>query len=387
MIVVVDQPSVKIFRDHSEPKSSTTTNLNENELNDDKNDNHVLKTARREDIMCSWAEGADTECVNHLVNRIRMTTRKNSSKRQGSISWQTAGSRWFFVGDSTINVMYHLTLNKTLHSTTRPCPEASCQRLFAPRNGQVWKLFDHELPNVWRRANHTLGEGPCHRGYTNSSLQDCTTCDWDVNLCTNIEKCQGSTTQGASGGYIGVEFARDVEVQSEKYSTTQENFAHWLEEKWNTPSLVQALDRPICVLATGMHDQAIPNMTTPLFLKNARWYLHLMAPQCSHIIWLDSNTPRSNKQPQKKLQTKQWNDGILDILVEDFPHQSSYVSVYEASKTAGHSDNIHMRRRWYLALGAMFRTVINTLPLPIENNNNNNNNSDSRNGTQISVAS
>jgi hypothetical protein len=65
---------------------------------------------------------------------------------------------------------------------------------------------------------------------------------------------------------VSVEFAGDVEVQPTLHRSTQEKLAQWLNDPWNTPFLIRELGRPVCLIATGVHDAGIPNITTRTYL-------------------------------------------------------------------------------------------------------------------------
>jgi hypothetical protein len=127
------------------------------------------------------------------------------------------------------------------------------------------------------------------------------------------------------------------------------------------PPLVQALDRPVCVLSAGLHDQAVQGITMEIFLSNVQYYLEMMAPQCSHIIWVSMTSPKSDRFSQTRVQTLKWNDGVLNLLTRQFADQSSFVEVFEASMRHLHIDNIHMHYTWDRRLASMFGQVIDAL--------------------------
>lgn len=61
--------------------------------------------------------------------------------------------------------------------------------------------------------------------------------------------------------FVGIEFARNVELQTDLFLMTQENVAHFLSTRWNTDEILQLYQKPTCVINTGHHDALIPNIT------------------------------------------------------------------------------------------------------------------------------
>jgi hypothetical protein len=157
------------------------------------------------------------------------------------------------------------------------------------------------------------------------------------------------------GGYINIEFARDVIMQSPEFLTTQENIAAFLNRTYNSPLLVQDWGKPVCVVNTGHHDMAIPNITIPKFLSNVEWYLNLLNPHCSSIVWLSTTAPQTEQYFQKVNDTLLCNQGVQGILSRshELRTKSVFVDVFEASRSWPHRDNIHMDSVWYAKLGQL----------------------------------
>jgi hypothetical protein len=159
------------------------------------------------------------------------------------------------------------------------------------------------------------------------------------------------------GGYVSVEFARDVEIQSEEYTTTQENVAKYIERDWNIGAMIADFGRPICVVGTGFHDVAIiPKIQLVVYLENVRWYLDLLSPVCDHVVWVSNTCPATDEHPQKREQTNEWNLAVRDLLMER--DHTSFIDVFAASIEFEHKDNLHMSNNWYDLLGKMFLKVI-----------------------------
>ena len=162
------------------------------------------------------------------------------------------------------------------------------------------------------------------------------------------------------GGYVNVEFARDVEMQSSEFGTTQENIAAFLDRTYNQPELVQDFGRPICVVNAGHHDATIPNITKEKFLTNVEWYLNLLRPQCESIIWIASTAPMTDEFVQTLNLTKAWNDGVRELLEQSSPvlrAKTAFVDGFESSRRFPHRDNIHMGWEWYQRLATLIQDV------------------------------
>jgi len=154
-----------------------------------------------------------------------------------------------------------------------------------------------------------------------------------------------------------MEFARDLEIQTPQFQTTQENLAAYVSHKWNTPELLELWGKPICVLGAGNHDILLDNITTEDFVRNVRFMLTTMQPACGHLVWLGNTTNgRESEYPQTMRQMKSW-DAAVKEMIESEPlllGMSSFIDVIDASLTFPHADFIHMDDRWYSELGKWF---------------------------------
>jgi hypothetical protein len=222
--------------------------------------------------------------------------------------------------------------------------------------------------------------------HVNTTAQDTKTADKNNNNGTNWHALM-------YGGFLGVEFARDVELQTDQYPTTQENIAFYLDQVWNHPSLLQIWEKPLCIVNTGHHDAAIPGLTTAAFVQNVKWYMHLLSSVCQQFVWIATTVPLglSNKEgipfPQGIKKTKEWNIAVHDMLMTDpiLAPRLLFIDVYNASLSHEHSDNsmslavfcglmcgckytlfltycslvffdltVHMQKDWYEGLATVF---------------------------------
>jgi hypothetical protein len=144
------------------------------------------------------------------------------------------------------------------------------------------------------------------------------------------------------GSFFGVEFARDAEMQSTLFQTTQENIAYYLNKTWNSHEALQIWEKPTCIVNSGSHDIGIRAITRDLFVSNVKWYTSLLAEQCDTIIWIATTSPRSDDENiQSKGATLSWNSGVQKMLEETpvLQDKSAFIDVFEPSITYEHVDN------------------------------------------------
>jgi hypothetical protein len=332
---------------------------------------------------CVWLPGNTTECSNVLTKMITGTFDSTNNEHH------PIPRRWLFMGDSTMARLWSasenlrgILMNDGLDSIRQSCPGVySCSSHNHERCG-LTRAYGLTRPNhQWKQPNTTLGEGPIGYGLKNPYCQDCSGCNSAYVQChlndplSNESNC-AYQRKLKYGGFLGIEFARDVEVQSAEFLTTQQNLARFIETNYNSPFLIQHFGgKPVCVVRTGLHDLILPQMTTELFLKNVIWYLHLMRPQCSKLVWLQNTAPlRLNDKDPKSwyLQTVEsitnYNNAVYDFLKNDqtdgtkeLRKITTVVDVFEASKAAEFTDpedNVHKCWAWYSLFSAWWREII-----------------------------
>jgi hypothetical protein len=316
---------------------------------------------------CNWSPTAKhKECVNLLSSRMKASV--------GGA--EPSFRRWLFFGDSTMSKVFVSPLKKVLlnKSINKACPkDFSCETLIADRcNLNEYFGVPYRPDRRWSLPNYTLGEGPVAFGLNNSYCNDCAGCVSRFFVCTKLNNtrtnkiCPDSAlTTLRYGGYISMEFARDVEIQSPHYGTSQENIALLFlnTTKWNQDLIRSSFGPTACVIGAGIHDMILPNMTLSVFMHNVKWYLRLLHPTCGHFIWVANTAPRASTQhryPQSFSRMLEWNAAIRHMLesTPDFMHKSSFLDVFEASISFLHKDNIHMDPSWYRALGEFFVSLI-----------------------------
>ncbi len=197
------------------------------------------------------------------------------------------------MGDSTMKRLFHFSPIRTqlivepFNSLANKKPHECWQEeenkglICQQRMAQRCKLNDNfDLPYAkeWIQPEPTFYEGPLKYGSLpgNQYCSDCSGCQSNFLDCQIKDLGLGQERSGlhrcdrkrlSYGGYISIEFARDVEIQTPKYSTTQENIAHYLHTSWNKPGspLVKQWGLPICVINTSAHDTMIVDITIERF--------------------------------------------------------------------------------------------------------------------------
>ena len=291
---------------------------------------------------CDWSPDEPEEC--HKAIHALVCPRRQHARIP----------RMLYAGDST---MKKLLLNGRVHETQQTAPKDFIEKsgsfeCFKKEGQRCERNLVFDLPF---RTNHTWFppgklEGPLLYGRENPYCTDCAGCFSRIMLCEpvpnqpkpDIEKMSPSEIYNWTyATHFGMEFARDVEIQTDMFPTSQENVAHYLHQTWNRPAILETWEKPICVINTGHHDVIIETMTQELYVENVRWYLRLMDAECQNILWIATNAPASDRHPQKIVQTKEWGHAVRDMLQEDriLSEKSLYIDVYEASLTYPHKDN------------------------------------------------
>ena len=265
--------------------------------------------------ICQWSPTNHDECNNLLSERLPpQIVPLNALKRKGDHPGPRK-QRWLFLGDSTMrrqftssNLDRHLVgepihfIKKGRNGTADPCwTSMDCEERTADRC-EMAEVYGFEPAKEWKPPTFFPNfEGPVNYGSDHPFCSDCGGCETQFLHCNinksanrnDIKKCKQKKL--AYGGYLKVEFARDVELQTEFYQTTQENTALYLKQHFNKPELVKEWGKPICVILTGFHDMILLIKTSHFelsrYVENVEWYLNVMKPECSHIIWLSNTAP------------------------------------------------------------------------------------------------
>jgi len=168
-------------------------------------------------------------------------------------------------------------------------------------------------------------------------------------------ECELIPCNYTSVAYIGVEFARDVEMQTDETNTTQESAAKYLHNQ-------QCVRDPfICVVNTGLHDLILTmDRNGVTYSENVAWYLGLLQPCCNHLIWISMSATLDDKRfPQKNSVIELWNTKVQTLLQdEQYNKWTTVVDSYKVSMTWPHEGNVHLNKEYYYELGKLFRTLM-----------------------------
>lgn len=324
--------------------------------------------------VCTWFHDNTKECNEMLRARLHLGN-------DVVMSDDFIRRRWLFLGDSTMKRLFaHSPIRTQLviepfNSLAKKIPHECwqkdeqmgliCQQRMAERC-QLDEMFDLPYAPEWTQPDPMKFEGPVRYGKLNPYCTDCSGCQSnfldcqirDLGLAFNhpeLHPCDRK--QITYGGYMTIEFARDVEIQTPKYKTTQENIAAYLHQSWNLPGspLVQKWGLPICVINTGAHDRLLEGLTLEDFIGNVNWYLSLFTAECSHIIWLSSTAPAKDglNFPQTEKAMKEYNEAVKELLTKSrvLNRMSSYIDIFDASLNWPHADHIHMDDMFYHKFG------------------------------------
>jgi hypothetical protein len=226
-----------------------------------------------------------------------------------------------------------------------PENNCNCQFKTAPR----CDMYDHfgltKKVKAWKRPIKDL-EGPIAYGLKSPHCQDCKGCQSVLVECERFP-CNDTTIS-----YMGVEFARDVEMQTELEGTqtTQESITRYLKNQ-------QCLGHPfVCIVNTGIHDMIVLKKDGKTFIKNLDWYLTMIQPCCKRLIWIQLSAVLDDpSRPQKNSIIKVWNTKVHKLLQgERFSNWTSIVDPYNASLFWPHMDNVHLNTSYYAALADLF---------------------------------
>jgi hypothetical protein len=258
-------------------------------------------------------------------------------------------SRFLMFGDLTIHhLFWEGGLNKHLvDKAIEHCPTSLCQIQTTDRCELTYGLPSITLDEDYWKPNLTKGEGPAAYGYNNPRCSDCSGCgSWFV-ICSN--KNPEHRCRVPHGGFVHMEFARDVTWQTPSYRTSQENTAKLLQDGFTT------YPHTTCVMAAGLHDMDVPLNNVALYRQNVNWYLSIFLDKvCEHVVWLANAAPASDNYTQTIARTKEWNDVVQQELQDNFLRTTTFIDLWSASQTEDHFDNIHMGISWNVQLSDFF---------------------------------
>jgi hypothetical protein len=292
--------------------------------------------------ICTWKPGSDEECI-----KLISTGLLGPSVHQ-----------WKLFGDSTMGRLFR-EIHRMDSRTQQEWKSCQCQ---SKSSGRCNMALDFELEKrkPWIPPDKSKGEGPIVYGLKNPHCMDCSGCS------SRFVECNVSCPHFSTVSYFGVEFARDVEIQTKFANTTQENVALYLTRQQQRQAAMTTSNQrglhdndkssgTVCVVNTGIHDVVL-NLTVNTYVENVRWYLELLHPTvCQYIIWLYTTAPQTEDFLQKTSVLKKWNEAVPDMIAghNELSRSSVIIDHFEASRKWPHNDNVHLNQKFYKALGTL----------------------------------
>ena len=284
---------------------------------------------------CSWGPNRTQSCIELLSNRLPRP--------------HSCPIRWLFLGDSTMKRLFFMSkLHDILIDKPLREKQMNCTRSIQKERCNLNEVFGLPYRKQWiplppeEFGGPVTGHGACN---------DCSGCYTDFLDCSigNRSSCYDATY----GGYASMEFAKDAEIQTEEYNTSQENIASRFDRVWN-----KRLDiwnnKPICVMSAGIHDIVVKDITTAAYQNNVQFLLKTFKNVCEHIIWLGNTAPLRDDTEYKQTVVSMcdFEVAVQRILTSSTSDDTiSYVNVFNASESYFHKDRIHMGDDWYRSLG------------------------------------
>lgn len=239
--------------------------------------------------------------------------------------------RLIFLGDSTI---------KHLAETMRTYFSNGAVTKNSDICHTIEVLLMMERASFWSPPSSR--EGPLKNGLENHFCSDCSGC-WGFvfeSPAIDIE-------------YIPVEFAKDVELQTEDTRTTQETIAKYLKSSTR---------ETILLVNTGLHDCAFQDFNFAVYEQNLASYLRLLtAIEHVKVVWIHTNAVLGIPVfPQQNDRIYRMNQ--LAVKVCDYVGVTRIVNTFDMSKHEWATqnlfvDNVHLLKRRKL----YYRTVSNII--------------------------
>lgn len=308
---------------------------------------------------CTWAPDKSDECQEMVSQLIT---------KHGSFS-AAIGRRFLVFGDSTMgpSFLFKYLSPQLVETPSWEIPETFCKgryqcEMYIGRRCHLNHLYHLDYPKDMEWRPPGFGVGPREKApFCTECNAGCITKFLQCNITNSSHPCRENTPALQYGGYMAIECAKDAEMQSTEYLTTQENILHYIRREWNTPELVHDFGKPICFVNTGCHDVKVGAITREIFLENVQWYLGLLRMACSYVFWINTNAPLQEVPtpgiPQTVNLTRYWNDGVRQLIATTAEYQSAptvaYIDIFEVSLLMSHHDNVHMGPEFYSSLASL----------------------------------
>ena len=126
-----------------------------------------------------------------------------------------------------------------------------------------------------------------------------------------------------------------------------------------------AKEECVCVVNTGIHDQKLcpglinEDVCLEVYINNVKSYLSLLNTVCGTIIWISITSVRGDRtHPQLNTRSLVWNERVNGTLARDYPNNSYFVDVWNASLHGTRNSNIHFEPDYYVGLASLFSSLM-----------------------------
>ena len=258
---------------------------------------------------------------------------------------------WHFLGDSQMGRMnfgvqlpnkYPYNISKTTTARARCGFLDYCQL---------------KKPSKWMVQNASKTQGPFLHGLSHPFCSDLRNHD---NYKVETENIGWNTPRYSE--YLVVEYASDVEQQTNITNTTQQSVTLYMEKELKSYNI--STSDSVCVVNTGVHDQHICVGKTEtecldIHTKNVQEYLRLLDHVCGNIVWLATTPVRGDlKEVQDNNRTVEWNKAVMSLLEKNYAEKSFYVDTWKRALNCTYLDNVHFEKPYYEGIADMFVRLI-----------------------------
>ena len=179
----------------------------------------------------------------------------------------------------------------------------------------------------------------------------------DVGTGSNVTVVPHKYTE-----YLVVEYASDVEQQTNTTNTTQQSVTLYMEQELKHYNLTTS--DSVCVVNTGIHDQHLCDNKTEancldIYRRNVQEYLRLLDRVCGHIVWISTTPVRGDvTEVQDSNRTVEWNKAVMSLLETYYAEKSFYLDTWKRALNHDHKDNVHFEGSYYTPLIELFVKLI-----------------------------
>ena len=182
---------------------------------------------------------------------------------------------------------------------------------------------------------------------------------WTTPFCMGCNRCIfqkfADQSNNVTVEYIGLEYARDVEYQTNVSHTSQETVSLYLKS--------QALDtsKVTCIANAGFHDLTVQYQTVDQYVENVHFYLDHFHHLCGTIIWVGLSKTLNNKDfPQTHDNITKLNNALFETLAAspDRWNHLKILDVYDAGQNFRMKDNLHFFGRYYRVLSVFLLRIM-----------------------------